>query len=207
VAAPWLAGRGPGGAADSRHGARRRPLLHGSWSRPDLGLECWVTNVILANRWRTDRGRKRPRGALIAACLAFMLSCPGWLAPLTVAGASAMPSPPAHTVHGGEFLSPSGNISCEIDNGYIGLHQVYCQTISPPESVVLSLTGTIKVCKGQQCLGNPGVNTPVLAYGRSTGSGPFRCLSTTAGVTCTAGAKGFQISRSGIKAVRSGSSK
>ena len=76
-----------------------------------------------------------------------------------------------------------------------------------PESVVLSLTGTFKVCKGQQCLGNPGINTPVLAYGRSTGSGPFRCLSTRAGVTCTAGAKGFQISRSGIKAVRSGSSK
>ena len=110
-----------------------------------------------------------------------------------MAGASATPSPPAHTVHGGEFLSPSGNISCEIDNGYIGLHQVYCQTISPPESVVLSLTGTFKVCKGQQCLGNPAVNTPVLAYGRSTGSGPFRCLSTTAGVTCTAVAKGFQI--------------
>ena len=122
------------------------------------------------------------------------------------AGQYTTPSPPAQTVHGGEFLSPSGNISCEIDNGYIGLHQVYCQTISPPKSVVLSRTGTFKVCKGQQCLGNPAVNTPVLAYGRSTGSGPFRCLSTTAGVTCTAGGKGFQISRSGIKAVRSGSS-
>jgi hypothetical protein len=152
---------------------------------------------------------------LVPACLAFMLSCLGWLAPVTVAGASVAPSgpssapapAPAHTVHGGEFLSPSGNISCEIDNGYIGLHQVYCQTISPPESVVLSLTGTFKVCKGQQCLGNPGVNTPVLAYGHSTGSGPFRCVSTTAGVTCTVGAKGFQISRSGVKAVRSGSSK
>ena len=161
----------------------------------------------MANRSRTDRGGKRLRGALVAACLAFLMSCPGWLAPVTVAGASAAPSPPAHTVHGGEFLSPSGNISCEIDNGYIGLHQVYCQTISPPESVVLSLTGTFKVCKGQQCLGNPAVNTPVLAYGRSTGSGPFRCLSTTAGVICTAGAEGFQISKSGIKAVRSGSSK
>jgi hypothetical protein len=161
----------------------------------------------LANRWRTDRGGKRLRGAFVTACLAFPLICLGWIAPVTLAGASATPSPPAHTVHGDEFLSPSGNISCEIDNGYIGLHQVYCQTISPPESVVLSLTGTFKVCKGQRCLGNPGVNTPVLAYGRSTGSGPFRCLSTTAGVTCTSGTKGFQISRSGIKAVPSGSSK
>jgi len=131
----------------------------------------------------------------------FTLSGSGWLAPVT-AGAATTLTAPAQTRPGGEFLSPSGNISCEIDNGYIGLHQVYCQTISPPESVVLSRTGTFKVCKGQRCLGNPGVNTPVLAYGRSTGSGPFRCLSTTAGVTCTVGGKGFQISRAGITAVR-----
>ena len=71
---------------------------------------------------------------------------------------------------------------------------------------VLARTGTFKVCKGQQCLGNPAVNTPVLAYGHSTSSGPFRCLSTTAGVTCTVSGKGFQISRSGITAVHPRSS-
>ncbi len=113
---------------------------------------------------------------------------------------------PPETLHGGEFLSPSGNISCEIDNGYIGLHQVYCQTISPPESVVLERAGTFKICKGRRCLGNPAVNTPVLPYGHSTASGPFHCLSTAAGVTCTVGGKGFQISRAGITAVRPRSS-
>ncbi len=158
-------------------------LLVGSWSRLDLGLECWSYERDLGQQVEDRPGAGRGSGVRLSPPrLAFLMSCPGWLAPLTVAGASATPSPPAHTVHGGEFLSPSGNISCEIDNGYIGLHQVYCQTISPPESVVLSLTGTFKVCKGQQCLGNPAVNTPVLAYGRSTGSGPFRCLSNTAGV-------------------------
>lgn len=145
------------------------------------------------------------RGVAFAAGLALTLSCPGWLAP-GAAGATTTVTAPAQTVHGGEFLSPSGNISCEIDNDYIGLHQVYCQTFSPPQSVVLARSGTYKVCKGQQCLGNPAVNTPVLAYGHSTSSGPFRCVSTTAGVTCTADGKGFQISRSGVKAVRAASS-
>jgi hypothetical protein len=138
----------------------------------------------------------------VAVGLALTLVYPAFLAPTTAAAATTVTAP-AETAHGGEFLSPSGNISCEIDNGYIGLHQVYCQTISPPRSVVLARTGTIKVCKGQQCLGNPADNTPVLGYGHSTASGPFRCLSTTAGVTCTVGGKGFQISRSGITAAHS----
>jgi hypothetical protein len=137
----------------------------------------------------------------VTAGLTFALSCPPWLVPGTAGATTTTVTAPAKTSHGGEFLSPSGNISCEIDNGYIGLHQVYCQTISPPQSVVLARTGTFKVCKGQQCLGNPADNTPVLAYGHSTSSGPFRCLSTTAGVTCTVSGKGFQISRSGITAV------
>ncbi len=192
------------------------------------GLDCWATNLISTDKPRTDRARKWPRGAAISAGLALTLCCSGWLGPATAgatagatslatageaslatAGATAMAvaattttvTAPAQTQHGGEFLSPSGNISCEIDNGYIDLHQVYCQTISPPESVVLVRTGTFKVCKGQQCLGNPAINTPVLAYGHSTGSGPFHCLSTTAGVTCTIAGKGFEISRAGIKAV------
>ncbi len=141
------------------------------------------------------------RRAALALGVSLTLGYSAFLAP-TTAGATTTVTAPAQTAHGGEFLSPSGNISCEIDNGYIGLHQVYCQTISPPRSVVLARTGIFKVCKGQQCLGNPADNTPVLAYGHSTASGPFRCLSTTAGVTCTVGGKGFQISRSGITAAR-----
>lgn len=138
----------------------------------------------------------------MAVAVAFALSYPLWLAPTTAGATTTTVTAPAQTSHGGEFLSPSGNISCEIDNGYIGLHQVYCQTISPPESVVLALKGSVKVCKGQQCLGNPADNTPVLAYGHATSSGPFRCVSATSGVTCTVNGKGFQISRSGISAVR-----
>jgi len=127
------------------------------------------------------------------------------LASALPAAGSAKPSGhavPLQTPAGGEFLSPSGNISCEIDNGYAGLHQVYCQTFSPPESVTMSTRGVLKKCAGEKCLGNPAVNAPTLPYGSSTGTGPFRCLSATNGVTCTVSGSGFRISRSGIAIVR-----
>ncbi len=108
---------------------------------------------------------------------------------------------PLQTPTGGEFLSPSGNISCEVDNGYAGLHQVYCQTFSPAESVTMSPRGVLKKCAGDKCLGNPAENAPTLAYGSSTGTGPFRCWSATDGVTCTVSGRGFRISRSGIAVV------
>ena len=104
---------------------------------------------------------------------------------------------------GGEFLSPSGNISCEVDNGYAGLHEVYCQTFSPPRSVTMSTSGALKRCSGMGCLGNPADHIPTLAYGTFTGAGPFRCLSTTSGVICTVrSGKGFKISKAGISAVQ-----
>jgi len=108
---------------------------------------------------------------------------------------------PMQTAAGGEFLSPSGNISCEIDDNRADLTQAYCQTITPPQSVTMGITGKYTTCTGEQCLGNPGTNTPTLAYGTATGVGPFRCESATNGVTCMAGGKGFRISTSGITSV------
>jgi len=105
------------------------------------------------------------------------------------------------TPTGGEFLSPSGNISCEVDYHRAGLTQAYCQTVTPPRSVTMGATGRYTTCTGQQCIGNPGINTPTLAYGTATGVGPFLCESATTGVTCTAGGRGFQISASGITPV------
>jgi hypothetical protein len=102
------------------------------------------------------------------------------------------------TANGGEFLSPSGNISCEIDYQQAGLTQAYCQTATPARSVTMTATGSYTSCSGQQCLGNSGDDTPTLAYGTATGVGPFRCESAAAGITCTADGKGFQISTSGI---------
>jgi hypothetical protein len=110
---------------------------------------------------------------------------------------------PMQTPDGGEFLSPSGNISCEVDYRRAGLTQAYCQTLVSPRSVTMTDTGTYTTCTGEQCLGNPGTDTPTLAYGTATGVGPFRCESATAGVTCVAGGKGFRIADSGITPVSS----
>jgi hypothetical protein len=107
------------------------------------------------------------------------------------------------TADGGEFLSPSDNISCEVDYHRAGLTEAYCQTVAPARSVTMDATGHYTTCTGQQCLGNPGEGTPTLAYGTATGVGPFRCESATAGVTCVADGRGFQISSSGITAVSS----
>jgi hypothetical protein len=117
--------------------------------------------------------------------------------------ASSAPAPVTSTTRvpmqrpaGGEFLSPSGNISCEVS-----LTSVYCQTGAPARSVTMSVTGRYTPCAGVTCLGNPGEDTPTLAYGTATGVGPFLCESATAGVTCTAGGRGFLISASGITSV------
>ncbi|GAA3277309.1 hypothetical protein Dvina_31865 [Dactylosporangium vinaceum] len=104
---------------------------------------------------------------------------------------------------GGSFLSPSGNISCEIHFQDAGLTEAYCQTFTPASSVRLDATGTYKTCTQGSCIGNPGEGTPTLAYGQVTGVGPFRCESATTGVTCTANGKGFHIDNTGITAARS----
>jgi hypothetical protein len=102
------------------------------------------------------------------------------------------------TTTGGEFVSPSGNISCQV-----GLTAAYCETGTPAQSVTMKgIDGTYTTCTGQQCLSNAGDGTPTLAYGTETGVGPFLCESAATGVTCTAtNGRGFQISSSGITSV------
>lgn len=119
--------------------------------------------------------------------------------PTKPAGGAALV--PMQTSSGGEFRSPSGNISCEINYERSGTTNAYCQTDSPARSVTMNSTGSYKTCTGEQCLGDSGEGTPTLAYGKATGVGPFRCESATTGVTCTANGKGFGISNSGITSV------
>jgi hypothetical protein len=107
---------------------------------------------------------------------------------------------PMQTATGGEFLTPSGNIECQIDS-QAGQAGAYCQTTTPARSVTMDSAGHYTVCTGQQCLANAGDGTPTLFYGTETGVGPFRCESATTGVTCTADGRGFLISASGITPV------
>ncbi|BBY23616.1 hypothetical protein [Mycobacterium stomatepiae] len=101
------------------------------------------------------------------------------------------------------FLSPSRNISCEVNYQRAGLSDdAYCQTMNPPQSVQLSATGVVTPCKGTSCLGNPAEDTPTLGYDQTAGVGPFTCTSKPDGVTCTVSSgKGFTISNAGITPV------
>jgi hypothetical protein len=103
-----------------------------------------------------------------------------------------------------EFLSPSKNISCEIDDnsGSTAITSTLCLTISPPKSVTLKTDSSLTECTGVNCLSNAGTDTPTLAYGQSITLGPFTCASSTAGVKCTlASGDGFLISSSAITAL------
>jgi hypothetical protein len=97
------------------------------------------------------------------------------------------------------FLSPSGNIGCEVDWQFarIGAASL-CQTLAPPQSVTIAATGAIEKCSGVACVGHPAKNTPVLGYMSSTTAGPFLCASRFDGVACSAAGRAFLISRSGV---------
>ncbi|MCV7410306.1 hypothetical protein AWC05_21390 [Mycobacterium florentinum] len=102
------------------------------------------------------------------------------------------------------FLSPSRNISCEVnykrDPGIPD--EAYCQTNEPQQSVHLSTGGVVTTCKGVSCVGNAGEGAPTLDYGQTAGVGPFTCTSKPDGVTCTASSgKGFTISNAGITSI------
>jgi hypothetical protein len=103
-----------------------------------------------------------------------------------------------------EFLSPSKNISCEIDYNFGSgmITQTLCLTFMPPQSAVLKTDSSVTKCTGQQCLSNGALGTPTLGYGQTITLGPFTCASSTAGMACTLGnGNGFLISTSGITAV------
>jgi len=101
------------------------------------------------------------------------------------------------------FFSPSRNISCQMDQGKPLATRAYCQTFRPPQNATVYPDGRVTACFGSstgQCLGDPPLNTPTLAYGRTVVLGPFRCASLRKGVRCVVicSGHGFLINRSGI---------
>lgn len=140
-------------------------------------------------------------GVGLAGCASRSPNPPAAGPSATTTTTTTTPLSPMQTANGGEFLSPSGNISCEVNYRRAGLTTAYCQTVTPPRSVTMKPSGTYTTCTGRQCLGNPGIETPTLPYGAVTGVGPYRCKSAPTGVTCTAGGRGFQISKSGVTPV------
>jgi len=120
----------------------------------------------------------------------------------TVATTTVVVSAPLQTaIPNGSFVSPSKNIACAIEP--TAPQPVRCATFSPPQLAMMDATGSVSTCFGSQCeLGNPGPGATVLPYGSATSSGPYQCVSSTSGMTCTVAGgtvgTGFEISRAGI---------
>jgi hypothetical protein len=120
---------------------------------------------------------------------------------VTGAATVIVASPLQSATLNGAVLSPTKNIACLIDVAREQL--VRCATFLPPRRVTMMADGTLTICSGGKCeLGNPSPETPTWAYAAATGAGPFPCLSTVDGMTCTVtGGRGITISRSGIRPI------
>ena len=101
------------------------------------------------------------------------------------------------------ILSPSGNISCELDSASAAGTQVFCETFEPAQAVTMTARGRLKLCRGVGCIGQPPENAHRLPYGRRVRLGPFVCASAATGMTCTlrSSGAGFAIARSGVTRV------
>ena len=123
----------------------------------------------------------------------------------TAPSSTTVPTIPLQTATYGEFLSPSGNIDCSISvstSAQTRPDEVFCMTFTPPRSVSMDASGSIRECSGPQCEANGLPGAPTLAYGTGTGVTPFLCVSQVSGMTCTVtGGKGFTLSAAGIEQI------
>src|SRR4051794_8523867 len=101
------------------------------------------------------------------------------------------------------FHSPTGNIQCEVASGGVNGGHAYCQTFRAPRSVTLAPDGSVRICRGERCLGNGPENAFTLRYGRSIRVGPFRCSSARSGIRCVLvrSSHGFRITAARVRRV------
>lgn len=127
---------------------------------------------------------------------------PRSLIPVLAIGALLGLGVPLATAGSRFFHSPSRNIECEVDVPHKGASDAYCQTFSPPRSVILHANGRMRECHGGPgCVGNGPENAFTLRYGHTLRYGPYRCRSSRRGVTCVVvrSGHGFSISRAALR--------
>ena len=157
-----------------------------------------------SSRVKNCRSESRRDGSGTAVVAIGIIVVGGWLGtPSAVADEGpCVPDSPCN------FVSPSGNIACQLaEAAHPGTQgsaaSAYCQTNSPPQSVVLDQYGspTLVGCVQDSCTSQAGQGYPTLGYGQTARHSVFTCVSEQAGVTCTTSGGGFAISRSGITKV------
>ena len=108
------------------------------------------------------------------------------------------------------YFGPSmAPISCELlhnlkESGTKRFTQAYCMSATTKlvHHATLSASGVVKRCVGVNCGSNPGLGTPDLNPGTMVRSGPFTCVISKSGVTCTvADGKGFVFTLGAIRAI------
>ncbi len=107
------------------------------------------------------------------------------------------------------FGPPTPSISCELvhrvkESATMQSTQAYCMSATTElvHHATLSASGVVKRCVGVQCGSNPGLGTPDLNPGTMVRSGPFTCVISKSGVTCTvADGKGFVFTLGAIRAI------
>ena len=194
--------RGPGADLPLVEHRARQPPVPARWPARSV-VTAVATATLLTACGTTGPDTTSPRTSTAPTAAATPTSAPAVPGPTPTSTSPTTPSGrfiPA-TTPVSEFYAPSRNISCEIDDATTGNPRasVLCETFTPAQSVTMVADGSLQTCTGAQCESNPGLGTPVLSYGDSTGVGPFTCTSTVTGMVCTAiGGRGFSISRSGI---------
>ncbi len=106
-----------------------------------------------------------------------------------------------------EFYASPDTFSCELDNPGTSSSirpGAYCEKATPTRTanVVLSPSGSLKVCVGLQCGSNAGLNTPTFFSPTIVKSGPFTCAVGSNDVTCrVVNGKGFRMTMTSITPV------
>jgi hypothetical protein len=107
-----------------------------------------------------------------------------------------------------EFNMPSGNIGCfYTPEGGTGVYktsdggaELSCDRVEP--SYIRVMLGSSGKAERITNVGDPSCcgGNNIFEYGEVWEAGPFSCISSTAGLTCTRGTHGFSMSRKAVKA-------
>jgi hypothetical protein len=93
------------------------------------------------------------------------------------------------------FGNQAAGLNCEFDtanapsSSYATM--AYCQSVTPSQSASLNNSGPATICKGQGCIGNPGLGTPTFPTNSVVTLGNASCYLDADKVRCVRGSHGF----------------
>jgi len=93
------------------------------------------------------------------------------------------------------FGNQAAGLNCEFDSASAPSSSyatmAYCQSVTPSQSASLNNSGPGTICKGQGCIGNPGLGTPTFPTHSKVTLGDASCFLDANKVRCVRGAHGF----------------